>query len=405
MFKIVIGNSHRHKYVKCSDCKLIDSISPLYSNPTCPSCHKPLREISEAEYKFKIAEIKRRKEEKKKKIENNNNINNNYNNNQNRNYHNIDNNHEEGENYNNRHRNNSSLHSSKIQFNEDNNIDININNNNININANNNININNNNININNNNNNHNNNDHHHGHHRVQMVQIIRGGNHGNQNIIRIRRDNSSDRDDNAGHRINRMIIIGPSHHRSNNNNNMNINVNMNSNNNNNQNNHNININNNQNMQIISNNNHHNPFRIIVQRQHVPNHIFDPNFTLFGSTFDHVFQENFSSNFRSNFRGNFVNEILNAISFNRAELRRSKKQHPISQENANKLKKFNLTKEYCKKDEKGNLEKPNCCICLDEIELGKETLLLPCGHMFHSNCGFTWLKKSNTCPICRFEIK
>ena len=404
MFKIVIGNSHRHKYVKCSDCKLIDSISPLYSNPTCPSCHKPLREISEAEYKFKIAEIKRRKEEKKKKIENNNNINNNYNNNQNRNYHNIDNNHEEGENYNNRHRNNSSLHSSKIQFNEDNNIDININNNNININANNNININNNNININNNNNNHNNNDHHHGHHRVQMVQIIRGGNHGNQNIIRIRRDNSSDRDDNAGHRINRMIIIGPSHHRSNNNN-MNINVNMNSNNNNSQNIHNININNNQNMQIISNNNHHNPFRIIVQRQHVPNHIFDPNFTLFGSTFDHVFQENFSSNFRSNFRGNFVNEILNAISFNRAELRRSKKQHPISQENANKLKKFNLTKEYCKKDEKGNLEKPNCCICLDEIELGKETLLLPCGHMFHSNCGFTWLKKSNTCPICRFEIK
>ena len=402
MFKIVIGNSHRHKYVKCSDCKLIDSISPLYSNPTCPSCHKPLREISEAEYKFKIAEIKRRKEEKKKKIENNNNINNNYNNNQNRNYHNIDNNHEEGENYNNRHRNNSSLHSSKIQFNEDNNIDININNN-INTNANNNININNNNINI-NNNNNHNNNEHHHGHHRVQMVQIIRGGNHGNQNIIRIRRDNSSDRDDNAGHRINRMIIIGPSHHRSNNNN-MNINVNMNSNNNNSQNIHNININNNQNMQIISNNNHHNPFRIIVQRQHVPNHIFDPNFTLFGSTFDHVFQENFSSNFRSNFRGNFVNEILNAISFNRAELRRSKKQHPISQENANKLKKFNLTKEYCKKDEKGNLEKPNCCICLDEIELGKETLLLPCGHMFHSNCGFTWLKKSNTCPICRFEIK
>ena len=403
MFKIVIGNSHRHKYVKCSDCKLIDSISPLYSNPTCPSCHKPLREISEAEYKLKIAEIKRRKEEKKKKMENNN-INNNYNN-QNRNYHNIDNNnHDEEEHYNNRHRNNSSLHSSKIQFNEDNNIDININNNNININANNNININNNNININNNNNNHNNNDHHHGHHRVQMVQIIRGGNHGNQNIIRIRRDNSSDRDDNAGHRINRMIIIGPSHHRSNNNN-MNINVNMNSNNNNNQNNHNININNNQNMQIISNNNHHNPFRIIVQRQHVPNHIFDPNFTLFGSTFDHVFQENFSSNFRSNFRGNFVNEILNAISFNRAELRRSKKQHPISQENANKLKKFNLTKEYCKKDEKGNLEKPNCCICLDEIELGKETLLLPCGHMFHSNCGFTWLKKSNTCPICRFEIK
>jgi hypothetical protein len=220
------------------------------------------------------------------------------------------------------------------------------------------------------------------------------------------------------------MIIIRPSTHHhnnnsnnnnNNNNNNVNIDINLNnqnvelnSNRNINLNNNNQNIpinNNNQNIQIISNNNNQNPFRIVVQRQHVPNHIFDPNFSLFGSTFDHVFQENFSSNFRSNFRGNFVNELLNILSFNRAELRRSKRQHPISQENAQKLKKFNLTQEYCKKDEKGNYEKPNCCICLDEIELGNETLLLPCGHMFHSKCGFTWLEKSNTCPICRFEIK
>ena len=379
MFNFFIGNSHKHKYVKCSNCKIIDSISPLYSHPICHYCNQPLKEISEEEYKQKIGDIKRRREEKRKQRENNN-----MNDDINRNYRNIENNNDNEDNFNKRHRNNSSLHSSKIQFN-DNNINNNINNNN--------------NINTNNNNNNINNQQQHHGHHGIKI--IVRGGNHGNQNIIRIR-DNSSDRENNIGPRINRMIIIRPStHHNNNNINNNNIRVNINSNNNN----QNVHINSNQNMQIISNNNNHNPFRIIVQRQHVPNHIFDPNFSLFGSTFDHVFQENFSSNFRSNFRGNFVNEILNAISFNRAELRRSKRQHPISQENAQKLKKFNLTEEYCKKDEKGNFEKPNCCICLEEIELGKETLLLPCGHMFHSNCGFTWLKKSNTCPICRFEIK
>ena len=384
MFNIFIGNSPKYKYVKCSNCKIIDSISPLYSHPICQLCKQPFKEITEEEFKKKMDDIKRRKrEEMKKKKENNNDMN--------RNYRNMDNNNNNDNNFNNRPRNNSSLHSSKIQFNDNTN-----NNNNINININNNI-----------NNHNNNNNNHHHGHHGIH-INVIRGGNHGNQNIIRIRRDQSSDRENNAGHRINRMIIIRPSTHQNNNRNNNNINnnnirININSNNNNN--NQNIHINHNQNIQMISNNNHHNPFRIIVQRQHVPNHIFDPNFSLFGSQFNHVFQENFSSNFRSNFRGNFVNEFLNAISFNRAELRRSKRQHPISQENAQKLKKFNLTEDYCKKDEKGNFEKPNCCICLEEIELGKETLLLPCGHMFHSNCGFTWLKKSNTCPICRFEIK
>ncbi|MBR6858760.1 MAG: hypothetical protein IKM89_05055 [Bacteroidales bacterium] len=37
---------------------------------------------------------------------------------------------------------------------------------------------------------------------------------------------------------------------------------------------------------------------------------------------------------------------------------------------------------------------------MEEIEIGKEAVLLPCGHIFHSNCCLTWLRKSNTCPIC-----
>ena len=40
-----------------------------------------------------------------------------------------------------------------------------------------------------------------------------------------------------------------------------------------------------------------------------------------------------------------------------------------------------------------------------EIQKGENTVLLPCGHMFHWKCCLTWLKKNNTCPMCRFEIK
>ena len=353
MLNFMIGGGPR-KYVKCSNCKVFDAISQLYTNPKCDRCHQPLKEISEEEYKQKLANLRKYKEERKKKRENNNN-----------NYRNDDN----------RPRNNSSLHSSKIQFNDDNNNINNNNNNNINININNNIN---------------------HNQRGIRVIKIVGGGHHGNH--IRMGRDNSSDRENNSHHRHHhKMIIIRPStHHHSNNNNNNNQN--------------NIIITNNNNMNMNQNifdnqpGNNRNPFRILIQRHHVSNDVFDPSFNLFGSTFNHIFQENFSSNFRSNFRGNYLNEVFNIISFNRAEANR-KKQHPISEQNIQKLKKFNLTEHYCKKGENGKFEKPNCCICLEEIELGKETVLLPCGHMFHSDCCLTWLKKSNTCPICRFEIK
>ena len=147
-----------------------------------------------------------------------------------------------------------------------------------------------------------------------------------------------------------------------------------------------------------------NPFRVVIQRQNVPNDIFDPVFSTFGSMFNGAFQDNFSSNFSSNFRGNFFNEMLRILENNRAEARRNA-HPPTSEENLKKLKKFNMNEKYCKKDKDGNYELPNCCICLSEIAKGEKTILLPCGHMFHYECCMTWLKKNNTCPMCRFEIK
>ena len=359
MMKILITKPH--KYVKCSTCKLFDSINPLNQNPICDKCHQPLKEISEEEFKQKLYMVKKRREEKRKQLQNINNDNN-YKNN-----------------------NNININNKLNQDNNGNDDKDNINN----------INTNQNNININNNNydNNHH---HHHGHHSIKIIGVIGGGHHhrhhneGNNNL---NKDNNEEQRSHGK----KLIILSPfdSHHHHHQSLENNI-----SNNDNNQNNM---LENQNEIGMESNQNRRQPFRIIVQRQHVPNEIFDPNFNLFGSTFDNDFQDNFSSNFRSNFRGNFANQIMNILSLNMAELRK-KKQNPISEQNLEKLKKFNLTEDYCKK-EGDNIEKPNCSICLEGIEIGKETVLLPCGHMFHSNCCITWLKKSNTCPICRFEIK
>ena len=71
-----------------------------------------------------------------------------------------------------------------------------------------------------------------------------------------------------------------------------------------------------------------------------------------------------------------------------------------------KLKHFKMEKKYCKKDDKDpkKLEYPECSICLTEVNEGEDTILLPCGHMFHDACVTKWLKIHNTCPLCRFEL-
>ena len=45
-----------------------------------------------------------------------------------------------------------------------------------------------------------------------------------------------------------------------------------------------------------------------------------------------------------------------------------------------------------------------CCICLDDMHVGKEAVKLGCGHIFDEECITDWLKKTCTCPICRYEL-
>ncbi|KAF7833364.1 putative E3 ubiquitin-protein ligase ATL45 [Senna tora] len=48
----------------------------------------------------------------------------------------------------------------------------------------------------------------------------------------------------------------------------------------------------------------------------------------------------------------------------------------------------------------------SCCICLQEYvdDKGVEVSAMPCRHVYHKDCIVRWLKTSNSCPLCRFQM-
>ena len=113
----------------------------------------------------------------------------------------------------------------------------------------------------------------------------------------------------------------------------------------------------------------------------------------------------FLDNFASNFISNFINPMTRIVFINNMQ-----NQHqgnpPASKSAIDKLKHFKMEKKYCKKSDNdpNKLEFPECSICLMEVNEGQDTILLPCGHMFHETCVTKWLEIHNTCPLCRFEL-
>jgi E3 ubiquitin-protein ligase RNF115/126 len=45
-----------------------------------------------------------------------------------------------------------------------------------------------------------------------------------------------------------------------------------------------------------------------------------------------------------------------------------------------------------------------CSVCMDDVRLHDEVVVLPCTHWFHEACARAWLCEHNTCPICRKGI-
>ena len=50
-------------------------------------------------------------------------------------------------------------------------------------------------------------------------------------------------------------------------------------------------------------------------------------------------------------------------------------------------------------------ETEHCVICLELLVPGVEVRHLPCSHnCFHSKCLSKWVKKNDSCPLCRFTV-
>ena len=69
-----------------------------------------------------------------------------------------------------------------------------------------------------------------------------------------------------------------------------------------------------------------------------------------------------------------------------------------------KLKKVKMNKKLYIKNDKGKLEIPQCCICLNNMKVNEEVVKLKCKHLFHFKCLDKWIENKQVCPFCRSEI-
>lgn len=47
---------------------------------------------------------------------------------------------------------------------------------------------------------------------------------------------------------------------------------------------------------------------------------------------------------------------------------------------------------------------PSCTVCLLDFVSGEDVMLCPCGHGYHRNCIKEWIRRKNTCPLCKDHI-
>lgn len=45
-----------------------------------------------------------------------------------------------------------------------------------------------------------------------------------------------------------------------------------------------------------------------------------------------------------------------------------------------------------------------CCVCLDDCEMGSQVKEMPCKHKFHDKCILSWLELHSSCPVCRHQL-
>ena len=113
-------------------------------------------------------------------------------------------------------------------------------------------------------------------------------------------------------------------------------------------------------------------------------------------------EEFFIDNYNSNFIHNFENPMTRIV-FIQSQKNHVDKSPPLNNKYYSKLQIFPLSAKHCIKLN-NKYEFPNCFICLKDIFINDESVLLRCGHLFHKKCLFKWIQLHSVCPICKFDI-
>lgn len=109
----------------------------------------------------------------------------------------------------------------------------------------------------------------------------------------------------------------------------------------------------------------------------------------------------FIDNFNSNFISNFKNP-MSRIVFIQTQKKSGDTSQPLNKNFHHKLRHVKINKNFCKiRGDK--CEMPNCFLCLKDIFIGDDAILLRCGHLFHKNCILEWLESHSVCSICKFD--
>ena len=73
--------------------------------------------------------------------------------------------------------------------------------------------------------------------------------------------------------------------------------------------------------------------------------------------------------------------------------------HPVPKELVDELPEITIDD-----TDKLDKEKKDCVICLTPFKKGEKATILPCIHIFHSDCIKSWFEAQDTCPICKFKV-
>ena len=126
--------------------------------------------------------------------------------------------------------------------------------------------------------------------------------------------------------------------------------------------------------------------------------------TLGGNNHNIIFryQNNNRRNRRNSMDNNYINRNMGLSS---SSSDNSNSDSFTSDKDIDKIKNPNYIISKIKDPKKLSENKKQCLICLEKFRKGEESIILPCIHLFHSNCILKWMKFKDFCPLCKKIIK